>query len=107
MHKTRKNPGTIKDIKPATSTLLVEMLNPAEALGTKLALGEDATDVGAPQAYVVAVGPLLSKDCGIKIGDRVLLQGNYIPAPNFDNNTRRRGIVELHAIKAVLVEEDD
>lgn len=104
MYKTKKNPGTITDVKPATSTLFVEILSPQEALHTKIAFGEDAGDVGAPQAYVLATGPLLSAECGIKVGDRVLLQGNYVPVPNFDNSVRKRGIVELHAIKAVLSE---
>jgi hypothetical protein len=33
-----------------------------------------------------------------------LLQESYVPVPKFDDNARRRGLVELHGVKAVLEE---
>lgn len=96
---------TVKSVRPFGSSILVEMLNADEALGTKLYVKE-TTDVGAPQGYVLGIGPKLSADdIGVKIGDRVLLQGTYVPVPNFDGHKRARGIVEVHNIKAVLSEE--
>lgn len=96
----------LKAVKPFGSTILVEMLNADEALGTKIYVNKDA-QVGAPQAYVLALGPkLASEDVGLKVGDRVMLQGSYVPIPNFDGNKRQRGVVELHNVKAVLVEEE-
>jgi len=44
------------------------------------------------------------EDAGIKIGDRVMLQGTYVPVLNYDNHPRKRGLVEIHNIKAVLEE---
>lgn len=95
-------PGIV-DVKPVGATILVEMLNADEALGTKLYISEK-TAVGAPQGYILAIGPNLSKECGLNPGDRVLLQGKFVPVPEFDGSQRARGIVEFHDIKAVLVE---
>lgn len=94
----------IVGIQPFGSMVLVEHLNADEALGTSLAISDDA-DVGSPQAYVIALGPRLPEDCGLKIGDRVMLQGTYVPVINYDNYKRKRGLVEIHNIKAVLVED--
>lgn len=93
----------VKSVSPFGSTILVEMLNANEALGTTLTV-KDTANVGAPQAYVIALGSKLGADCGIKVGDRVLLQGTYVPVPKLPSETRNRGIVELHNIKALLVE---
>lgn len=93
---------SIKAVKPCGSCILVEMLNPDEALGTKLYVKDDA-DCGAPQAYIVALGPKLETDL-VKVGDRVLLQGTYVPVMNYDGHHRKRGVVEIHNIKAILEE---
>ncbi len=86
---------TIKQVRPMGSSVLVEMLNPDEALGTTLFVREDAKTGQPPQGYVLALGPSLkSDDCGIKPGDRVLLQGTFVPVPEFDSSSRKRGIVE-------------
>ena len=95
----------VKNVHPFGSTILVEMLNANEILGTKLTV-KDTANVGAPQAYVIEVGPKLDKDAGVKAGDRVLLQGTYVPVPKLAGDTRSRGIVELHNVKAVLEEAD-
>lgn len=96
----------LKGISPAGSTILIEMLNADEALGTRLYV-KDNTDVGAPQAYILAFGPNVKQDeVHLKVGDRVLLQGTFVPAPNYNNNKRQSGLVEIHNIKAVLHEED-
>lgn len=100
----------IDHIKPAGSSLMVEMLNPDEILNTNFYVGED-TETGPPQAYITDIGPGLKSmiDKGesiyIKVGDRVLLQGTYIPVPNWDDNARKRGLVEFHNVKAVIVEK--
>lgn len=95
----------VKGIRPTGSTILVEMLNADEALGTSLYVKEDS-NVGAPQGYVLALGPnLKSEEIHIKEGDRVLLQGTFVPVPNYDGSKRKKGIVEVHNIKAVFDEE--
>lgn len=100
----KKQLPKIIGVQPFGSMVLIEHLNADEALGTNLVISEE-TDVGSPQAYVVGFGPKVPEDCGLKIGDRVMLQGTYVPILNFDNHPRRRGLVEIHNIKAILVEE--
>lgn len=94
----------ITDVKPMGCTVLVEMLSPNELLGTKLYVNEKSAVGSAPQAYVLALGSMLKEDCGLKVGDRVLLQGIYVPVPEFGKSSRAKGVVELHGIKAILVE---
>lgn len=91
-------------IKPSGSQILVEMLSSKEILGTTLTIKGDS-NIGAPQGYVLAIGPNVDpKVWGFEIGNRVLLQGAYIPVPKI-NDGRAMGIVEPHAIKAILVED--
>lgn len=99
-----KTSPKIKEVKPFGSSILVEMLNADEALSTKIILKKDS-NVGAPQGYVLALGPSLPPDVPLNIGDRVLLQGTFVPVPSFDDNERMRGVVELHNIKAIFVED--
>lgn len=98
----------IKSVQPYGRTLLVELLNPDEALGTNLHVGKGA-DAGAPQAYVLAIGVDLNpEEVHINVGDRVMLQGNgFVPVPNYDRNLRQRGIAEIHHIKAVMLEDKE
>jgi co-chaperonin GroES (HSP10) len=94
----------ISGIKPTGSQILVELLTPQEVLGTGMIVGDQA-EVGSPQAYILDFGPSLkAEEAGLQIGNRVLLQGSYVPVPKFDDNARRRGLVELHGVKAVLEE---
>jgi len=102
-----KKPKPIIGVKPVLSQILIERLNAAEAVGTVLKIKDDS-DYGAPQAYVLALGPTIKpEECGIKVGDRVVLTGNYTPITNFDGSAREKGIVELHNIKAVLIENNE
>jgi hypothetical protein len=93
----------IVGVKPTGSQIMVEILTAQEALGTNMHVTDQA-EVGSPQAYITAFGPGLKEDVGLKIGDRVLLQGTFVPVPKFDNNPRRRGLLEVHNVKAVLEE---
>lgn len=91
------------DIVPFGSTILVEILNAKEALGTLIEVNKDAK-VGAPQGYVLALGPKLDPECGIKVGDRVMMQGTFVPVPDWDHSPRQKGILEIHNIKALIKE---
>ena len=102
--KTRTVPK-VKSLRPFGSSILIEHLSPREQMGTDLFVGEEAKVDGAPQAYIVAFGPKIGEDCGLKIGDRVVVQGTFVPVPNTSGNKRVRGIVEVHNIKAILDEE--
>lgn len=93
-------------VKPVGSHILVEILTAQESLGTKLTV-TNTSDVGAPQGYVLAVGPSFKEeDWGFTVGDRVLLQGKHIPLPIISEG-RSKSIVEPTMIKAVLVEKNE
>jgi len=97
-------------VNPCGSQVLVELLTAQEALGTILQIDSSASVNGAPQGYVIALGPKVPEDYGFKVGNRVTLNGNYTPLPEgqkFDRRNSHRPwiLVEPHQIKAVFVEE--
>jgi len=101
----------VVDCNPVGFTILVELLTSQEVLGTRIHVGGDQK-VGAPQAYIRKIGPFVKedKDYNFEVGDRVLLSGNYTPVPDMEGkgeNERTFGIVEPHAIKAVLSEGEE
>jgi co-chaperonin GroES (HSP10) len=99
-----KTPGKVLGVRPAFSSILVEHLSPQEVMGGVLQLSETA-DVGTPQAYVLAIGPGLDQTkLGFEVGDRVIVQGNFVPMPKPEGQTRPLGVVEVHNIKAILEE---
>jgi len=89
--------------KAVGHSILVEMLTEQEATGSCLIVSQEPSK----QAIVRDIGPLLhaDKDTGLKVGNRVLLQGSYVPLPFKSNDNRTLGIVDLHNIKAILLEE--
>lgn len=101
----------VKGTTPCGSWVLVEILTPKELMGTMLEVSEK-TDSKIPlQGYVRAIGPILASTAvdgvtswGFKIGDRVLISGNGVMAPNHDGIHRDRFLLEPTAIKAVLSE---
>ena len=104
-------PGIV-DVNPCGSQILVELQTAQEALGTILHVDSSASVSGAPQGYVLALGPKVSSDLGFKKGDRVTLNGNYTPVPEVQklkraNSHRPWILVEPHQIKAVFVEDND
>lgn len=93
-------------VEPLGSQVLCEILSAQEALGTTLVVG-DETKVGAPQGYILAFGPNVSCDSyGFRVGDRVILTGNFTPIPEKIGDAHRMKIlVEPHQIKARLTED--
>lgn len=97
-------------VNPCGSQILVELLTAQEALGTVLQIDSAASVNGAPQGYIVSVGPKVPVDLGFAKGDRVTLHGNYTPIPEGQKLDRKNShrpliLVEPHQIKAVFVEE--
>ncbi len=94
----------ISSVKAPGYSIIVEMLNEGEVSGSTLILSHHAKE--SNHAFVKDVGPLVDEKSGLKAGDLVIVQGNYIPVPNPTDNQRKWGSVELHAIKAVLTNSE-
>lgn len=107
---------TVKAIRPCGSQVLVELLTAQEALATNLIVEGDSSTIknGAPQGYILDMGPRVAKDHGFNVGDRVTLTGNYTPLPETSlvcessgrekNPNRPWILIEPQQIKAVLIE---
>ena len=95
----------VVNVKPCGSQVLIEMLTVQELAGTTIAISEK-TDLKVPlQGYVRATGPgFKPDDWGFKVGDRVLISGGGVIAPNYDGTHRDRFFMEPHAVKSVLCE---
>jgi len=93
-------------VEPLGSQVLVETLSAQEALGTQLHVTEE-TKVGAPQGYILDIGPNVNLETyGFRVGDRVILTGNFTPVPEKVGKSHRMTIlVEPHQIKARLTED--
>jgi hypothetical protein len=100
----------ITDVNPVGNQILVEIITPDELMGpSKLHIPDSAkggaTVSGAPQAYVLKVGPSVDPNWGVQAGNRIVLSGTFTPLPEaVSKNSRPRACVEPHTIKAVLVE---
>ena len=100
----------VKDVMPVGTQILVELLTPEEIMGpTKLHIPEGASKNainGAPQGYILKIGPKVDENWGFKVGQRVVMSGGYVPLPESTSpNGRPRACVEPHIVKAVLIEE--
>ena len=95
----------VKGVRPCGSQVLVELLTQQEMMGTNISIS-DKVDLKIPrQGYVRSVGPgFKSEDFGFKVGDRVLISGGGVLAPDYDGCHRERFFMEPHAIKSVLEE---
>ena len=106
---TRPVPAVV-GVNPCGTQILVELLTAQEALGTILQIDSSAATNGAPQGYILSIGPKVPTDLGFKQGDRVTLHGNYTPVPEGQKLQKQNAhrpliLVEPHQIKAVFVEE--
>ena len=104
----------VKAVKPLGGQVLVEVYQEDELSDSAIILPDNARGKGslgvggAPQGRVLDIGPGLPKEFGIKVGDRVLLQGTFVPLPKLKDQRdgdRERALVEPHTIKAILLEE--
>lgn len=98
----------ISGVKPTGSQVLIEILTPNELMGTNLAI-TDKVDLKVPlQGYVTAAGPSFKSDVwGFDIGDRVLISGSGVMAPNYDSSKRDRFFMEPTSVKSVLLEQNE
>ena len=97
-------PKKIRTVRPFGSSILVQRLSPAEAMGTNLYVSDDA-QAQVPQVRIVAFGPNLKpEDVGLKVGDRLVCVGTSSLVPSIDGK-HEYNVLELHNVKAVLEEE--
>lgn len=108
----------VTSVNPCGSQILIELLTSKEILGTVLELPMKSEKsnpnthdsiTGAPQGYILAMGPKVPLDLGFGVGDRVTLHGNYTPIPDSDSLNKKYShrpwiLVEPFQIKAVFVE---
>lgn len=96
----------IINCKPVGNFILIEHLTAQEAIGTKLLVGAAKVDV--PQAVILDIGPNVELErFGFKVGDRVIVQGSFVPVPMYGGGERERGLVDPHAIKGIVIEEEE
>lgn len=93
----------VVSIVPVGNQVLVERLNESELINSSLLISTDSKP--SNQGYILAIGPMVSKELNLKVGDRVFLQGSYVPVPNFDNSSREKNLLYPDMIKAILNEE--
>jgi hypothetical protein len=91
----------VTGVKAVGSTVLLEMLSPEEAAGSHL-----VTTGKSQQGRILEIGPLVEADkWGLKVGNRVLLQGVFVPVPTFPGGDQRElVVVDPHMIKCVFEE---
>ena len=92
-------------VHPFGSLILIELLDAEDLNETSIELPIDAAVDGAPQAYVVELGPKVADDAGIKVGQRIYWGGNCTPVNDPRSNGRLRGLLEVHQIKGLVSEE--
>jgi hypothetical protein len=100
-----KDTTSVKKIKSAEAAvygILVEMLTEQEASGSSFVISQDPSK----QAYITSIGCLVNKDSGLEVGQRVLLQGQYVPMPIKSASGRVLGCIDMSNIKAILHEEN-
>ena len=93
-------------VHPFGSLVMIELLGVEDLNETSLHL-PDSTVVndGAPQAYIVELGPKVSGESGLAVGQRIYWQGNCIPVNDPRSGSRVRGLLEIHQIKGLIEEE--
>lgn len=97
----------VKGLKVTGSQILVELLTEQEMTSSLLHIPVAEKQPQVPrQGYIVAVGPRFkTEDYNFGLGDRVIISGSGVLAPNYDKSERERFIMEPHVVKCVLEED--
>lgn len=96
----------ISAVHPFGSKILVEVLRADEIMGSNLIVSEKTQVDGAPQAYILEIGPSIQADSGLKVGQRIYWtgRGTEVKDPR-ENKGRVRALLEVSNILAVIDEE--
>lgn len=95
----------VKAVHPFGSKILVEVLEAKETMQTNLHLPESSTDSGAPQAYIVELGPSVDESLNLRAGQRVFWTGKGTHVNDPRSSGRTRAFLEVHNIIGVIEEE--
>lgn len=93
-----------KEAKATGTNVLVELLSAGEAFGSSFIVPNESK-LPALQGIVLDIGPQIKpEDFNFKVGDRVVLFGDYVPIPRekTDTNERKLVIFPMHAVKCVI-----
>lgn len=96
----------IAAVHPFGSKILVDVLRPDEAMGTSLYMSEDTKVDGAPQAYIVELGPDIKPEMGLAVGQRIYWGGTGTPVNDPRCANRVRALLEVHNVKAIIEEAE-
>jgi co-chaperonin GroES (HSP10) len=100
----QKKAPKIAAVHPFGSKILVEVLTAEETMHTSLFISENTTDEGAPQAYIIELGPGVATESGLREGQRVYWNGKGT-AVNDPRSSKVRALLEVHNIQAIIEEE--
>ncbi len=101
-----KKAPAVKGIRPFGSKIYAEEIPAEETIQTTLVV-QDAKYAGAPQAYVLGVGPTFPKDLGIEVGSRIFFHGKVcvVDDPANKDHKRTRMLLDLSNIIAIIDED--
>lgn len=95
----------VTGVKPCGSQVLFEAFTAQELSGSFLKLPTDSKINVPLQGYIRGAGPSFNGDnWGFQVGDRVLISGGGVLAPNYTQIDRDTFLIEPHAVKCVVLE---
>lgn len=95
----------VEAVHPYGSKILVSILRADELMGGNLIVSEKTQMDGAPQAYIIEIGPSVPKDSGLEVGQRIYWtgRGTEVKDPREDKG-RVRAMLEISNVLAILDE---
>ncbi len=95
----------IKGHVPVGNNILIELLTQQEISGSSLFVPEGSSKgPTAHQAYILAVSPMIEETWGLKVGQRISLNGGFVPLPG-GQGKRDIGTIQFTSVVAILLEE--
>ena len=94
-----------KAVHPYGSKILVEILKADEIMGTMLHISDNTQMDGAPQAYIIELGPNVPAESGLSVGQRIYWTGRGTQIENPGSKTSRvSALLEIGNVLAIIEE---
>lgn len=94
-----------KAVHPFGSKILVEILRADEIMGTTLHISEGTQMDGAPQAYITELGPCVSPEAGLAVGQRIYWTGKGTQVDNpACTSGRVNAFLEINNVLGIIEE---